>query len=223
MNTSSSNAAVFDSAPIDSLLYRDVKSVLSPSEFAGGKTGELSDNGSCDVPAQDIDRLIDSARTEAVKETEQRLYADSKSQFETEMAKVAQAIESFQGEKAEYFSRVESDVVHLSLAIAEKILHRETQVDTMLIAGLVHVAIEKLHNGSKVSVQVSSQNIERWERLLGDHLKSSKVEVIADDNLNAADCVLKTELGSVNFSIESQLKEIENGFFDLLRQRPATR
>jgi flagellar assembly protein FliH len=39
----------------------------------------------------------------------------------------------------------------------------------------------------------------------------------------AGDCILETEMGSANFSIEAQLKEVEQGFFDLLAQRPAVR
>jgi flagellar assembly protein FliH len=35
--------------------------------------------------------------------------------------------------------------------------------------------------------------------------------------------VLQTELGSANFSLDAQLKEVEQGFFDLLALRPASR
>jgi flagellar assembly protein FliH len=38
--------------------------------------------------------------------------------------------------------------------------------------------------------------------------------------LGLDDCVLETSLGSANFSINAQLKEVEQGFFDLLAQRP---
>ena len=33
-------------------------------------------------------------------------------------------------------------------------------------------------------------------------------------------CILETELGSTELGLESQLKEIETGLFDLLAQRP---
>jgi flagellar assembly protein FliH len=33
--------------------------------------------------------------------------------------------------------------------------------------------------------------------------------------------VLETELGSANFGLDTQLKEVEQGFFDLLALRPA--
>jgi flagellar assembly protein FliH len=33
-------------------------------------------------------------------------------------------------------------------------------------------------------------------------------------------CVLETEVGSTQISLETQLKEIEQGFLDLLEHRP---
>jgi flagellar assembly protein FliH len=35
--------------------------------------------------------------------------------------------------------------------------------------------------------------------------------------------VLETELGSANFGLDTQLKEVEQGFFDLLALRPEKR
>jgi flagellar assembly protein FliH len=35
--------------------------------------------------------------------------------------------------------------------------------------------------------------------------------------------VLETELGTANFGLDSQLKEVEQGFFDLLALRPGTK
>jgi len=37
-------------------------------------------------------------------------------------------------------------------------------------------------------------------------------------HLGPEDCILETDLGSANFSIDAQMKEIEQGFFDLLRK-----
>ena len=49
---------------------------------------------------------------------------------------------------------------------------------------------------------------------------ASTIEVVEDAHLTPIDCILETELGSANFSIDAQLKEVEQGFFDLLAQRP---
>ena len=47
------------------------------------------------------------------------------------------------------------------------------------------------------------------------------VEVAEDPQLSDQDCLLETELGTANFGLDTQLKEVEQGFFDLLALRPA--
>jgi flagellar assembly protein FliH len=131
-----------------------------------------------------------------------------------------EALERFVAERKDYFSRVESDVVQLALAISAKILHREAQVDPMLVAALVRVAVEKLHDGSSVSVRVSPQKAGRWREYLANPLNGSTVAVVEDAHIGPDDCTLETDLGSADFSIDAQLKEVEQGFFDLLAQRP---
>jgi flagellar assembly protein FliH len=46
------------------------------------------------------------------------------------------------------------------------------------------------------------------------------VSIVEDAQLEPRDCILETELGTVNFNVEVQLKEVEKGFFDVLAQRP---
>ena len=44
-----------------------------------------------------------------------------------------------------------------------------------------------------------------------------------DAALEPNQCELETELGVTDLNLETQLKEIEQGLFDLLAQRPAPR
>jgi flagellar assembly protein FliH len=48
----------------------------------------------------------------------------------------------------------------------------------------------------------------------------AQVEVAEDPHLSDQDCLVSTELGSANFGLDTQLKEVEQGFFDLLALRP---
>ena len=54
----------------------------------------------------------------------------------------------FAAERDSYFHRVEEQVVRLTLAIARKILHREAQVDPLLLTGVLRVALEKIGSNS---------------------------------------------------------------------------
>ncbi len=213
-------------APVTSYLYRDMSAPAStaprearqPASTAGH---ERAQQAPLSQSTQEINDLLNRARAEAAAETERRLRAEYEARSAKEAARISHALELFVAERKSYFSRVESDVVHLALAIAAKILHREAQVDPLLVAALVRVAVDKLHDGSSVSVRTSPANAEKWREYLASSMNGSTIAIVEDAQLGPDDCILETDLGSANFSIDAQLKEVEQGFFDLLAQRPA--
>ena len=73
-------------------------------------------------------------------------------------------LRAFAQKTNEYYSRAEVELVHLALAIAAKILHREAQVDRMLVAALVKVAMEKLQHGTTATVRVRPEEVADWNR-----------------------------------------------------------
>jgi flagellar assembly protein FliH len=211
--------------PVSSFRYRDMGNPATTHFEEAGKfesaLGQPTKQQVASGPStQEINELLNRARVEAVAATEKRLREEYEARSAREGARISQALERFVAERKDYFSRVESDVVHLALAIAAKILHREAQVDPMLVAALVRVAVEKLHDGSSVSVRVSPVKAEKWRKYLANPLNGSTVAVVEDAHLDPDDCLLETDLGSANFSLDAQLKEVEQGFFDLLAQRP---
>ncbi len=212
-------------APVTSYLYRDMSAPAAPAPREPKPPLSAIGQGREQQPAQnqstvEINELLSRARAEAVTETERRLRAEYEARSAKEAAKISQALDLFVAERKSYFSRVESDVVHLALAIAAKILHREAQVDPLLVAALVRVAVDKLHDGSSVSVRTSPANAEKWRQYLASSMNGSTITIIEDSQQGPDDCILETDLGSANFSIDAQLKEVEQGFFDLLAQRP---
>ena len=209
--------------PVKSFSYRDMGAPASFQVSETRQAGPEQEREPSVAPGaseKEVKALLNVARLEAVAETEARLKMEYEARSAGEFEKIRQALELFQVERRDYFSRVESDVVQLALAISAKILHREAQVDPMLVAALVRVAIDKLHDGSSVSVRVSPAEAGKWRAFLANPLNGSTIEIVEDAHLGAADCILETELGSANFSIEAQMKEVEQGFFDLLAQRP---
>ena len=216
MNMSSS--PLVDQVPVTTFSYREMGS-STPQD----KRESENEQAPKVYSEQEAKDLLQAARLQAVTETELRLRSEYETRSTREAEKIRQAIERFQAEQANYFSRVEVEVVQLVLAVAAKILHREAQVDPMLVAALVRVAIDKLHDGSRVTVRIPPAEGARWREFLQHPVNAATIEVVEDAQLSAGDCILETELGSANFSIEAQMKEIERGFFDLLAQRPVIR
>lgn len=135
---------------------------------------------------------------------------------------LAMAIKAFLQEQQTYFHRVEAEVVGLALAIARKILHREAQVDPLLLAGVVRVGLDKVAAGTHVRLRVHPDQIPSWQGFFAQQTELRSVpELMGDATLELGHCRLETELGSTDLTLETQLKEIEQGFFDLLAQRPS--
>lgn len=135
---------------------------------------------------------------------------------------VAQTLGEFAQARTEYFHRVEAEVVALALAVVRKILRREAQVDPMLLSGLVRVALEKMTAGHTVRMRVHPSQIAAWREYFAAQTDMPLVpELSGDATLDQNCCQLETELGVTDISLETQLKEIEQGLFDLLAQRPA--
>jgi flagellar assembly protein FliH len=171
------------------------------------------------TPEEFRDRIA-AEREVAIAETESRLKREYEHRSKDQAAKVAASIQSFQHSCRDYFSRVESEVVQLALGIARKILHRESQVDPTLVAAIVQIALGQLKEGSVASLRVSTHEGQRWKEHFATLNLLPKMVIVEDVDLSEGDCILETEVGSLNVSVDGQLKEIERGFLDVLAHRP---
>ena len=133
---------------------------------------------------------------------------------------VATAIRLLGKQRRSYFRELESEVVALAMAIAKKVLHREAQIDRLVLAGVVRVALDRVAGVASVDLRVHVSEADGWRDLFSqDRNLSRVVEVTADPLVAPGSCVLSSDLGSTTLSLEGQLKEIEEGFVDLLNRK----
>jgi len=168
---------------------------------------------------------IRAREARARKEGRDEGLAHGLAEFEKKMAgekqSLVQTVREFTRERETYFQRVEAEVVGLAVAIARKILHREAQVDPVLLAGVVRVGLDNVATGTHVRLRVHPGQIHAWQEFFSQQPDlRSLPELMGDPTLGQGHCMLETELGSTDLTLETQLKEIEQGFFDLLAQRP---
>lgn len=224
------SGANYDSAlpaPVSALQYRDMASTI------GADIGGLEDNlpdaytgkrqTEAGISQAELEARILQERADAVSQLEQQVRQQFDQKLILARSNIAAAIENFDAQRGDYFARVETEVVQLSLSIAAKILRREAQVDPMLIATLVRMAVEKMREGSSVTARVSAGCGAEWKRYFAAWPNLLHVEVVEDPQVGDQDCILETELGTAHFGLDAQLKEVERGFFDLLALRPVKR
>lgn len=133
---------------------------------------------------------------------------------------VTAALEAFAAERQSYFRKVEREVVQLALAIAKKILHREAQMDALLLSGAVHAALDRLEETTTAVLRVPPPDGEGWRNAFTGMSENRRPKLIEDATLRSGDCVLECGMGTIDLSVGAQLDEIGRGFFDLLREMP---
>jgi flagellar assembly protein FliH len=112
----------------------------------------------------------------------------------------------------------EGDLLKLSIAIARRVLHRELTLDPESIEGLIKVALDKLQSRESCRVRVHPEQEEAIRVALERAAHSSKMEIIPDPSLQSGDVLFETAHGTIDASIETQLREIERGFADRLQR-----
>jgi flagellar assembly protein FliH len=165
-------------------------------------------------------RQLDAARREATEKGRESAGGEQAGWRQQLAGELAAALEGFRAQREEYLAHVEHEVVRLALAIAERILHREAQMDPLLLAGAVRVALGQLADTTEVRLRVPAEQHAMWAEMLrlmpGLPLRPV---VQADATLNATEAVLEARLGTVDLGVRAQIAEIERGFFDLLAVR----
>jgi flagellar assembly protein FliH len=151
--------------------------------------------------------------------------AEGRKNFEEQLAKerttLAVALTQFAQDRTAYYQKVETEVVQLALSIARQILHREAQVDPLLLAGIVRVALEKIEGATAVKLRIHPHDAPDLRRHLASHLNPADMpEIIEDAAIEPDRCILETSMGIADLGKEVQMKEIERGMMDLLAARP---
>jgi flagellar assembly protein FliH len=181
-----------------------------------GFGSENFDSGSASAEAQQA-RARELGRQEG--------QADAAKAFDQNLAReragIAAALAQLHLDRASYYLKVETEVVQLALSIARKILHREAQIDPLLMVGLVRVALEKIEGATAIVLRINPQQAADWRRHLAMHMEPSHLpQIVEDPALEADQCALETSMGTATMGVEVQLKEIEQGLLDLLGARP---
>jgi flagellar assembly protein FliH len=159
-------------------------------------------------------------RREGQSTARAELEAEMNLSLARERQRIVDAANQFRTAKDRYFADVEQEVVNLALAIAARVLHREAQVDPLLLTGVVRVALEKMADRSGVVLRVAGADVEAWEKIFDATEESERPRVAEDPRFERGECVLETKMGTVELGVRVQLEEIEKGFFDLLHHRP---
>lgn len=120
----------------------------------------------------------------------------------------AEQLMLFSGRINDTLKKLEAELVEVVITAVRKVIRgvdQETQVREAVIGGLElvrgsHKLLVRVHPSHQSSVSVQLDSIPH---------RFTSLEVIGDPQLNVDDCILESDIGIVNASLEQQLNVIE--------------
>lgn len=150
----------------------------------------------------------------------QRGYRDGHEEGKLE---TAEQIMDVLGATVEFYAGIEQRTGQIVMQMLRKILG---QFDNeTLTYQIVRNALTAVRAQKQVTLRVAPEQVEalkaRMDTLLHGFPSIHFVDVVGDRRLNAGDCILETEIGVVDASIEVQLKALERSLAKRLGQDEA--
>jgi flagellar assembly protein FliH len=154
-----------------------------------------------------------------VQEGLQTVKVQAEGELKAALDRVAESIGQVALAKGRILERAQSEVVDLSLEIARRVLHRELTTDPSALEGVVRAALQKLTAQEITRVRVDPMSQEAVKESLARYRNGAALEVVADPTLGRGSVIFEIHNGSLDASIETQLREIERGFADRVQNR----
>lgn len=184
--------------------------------------------------AADRQALVDAqALIAAASAQAQAIEAEAAAAFEAERqrgyqeglmdAKLEQAEQMIEnvGRTVDYFARVETEMVELVMASVRKIIEGFDEQERVLI--VVRNALAVVRNQKQMTLRLHPSKVEmvrsQVNALLADYPGVGYLDIVADARLQELACILESEIGMVEASIEGQLGALQRAFQKMLGDR----
>jgi type III secretion protein L len=153
------------------------------------------------------DSIIENAQ-QAYESEKQRGYDDG---LERAKMENAQTMLETLAKCNNYYLQVEQKMTGVVLDAVRKIIDTFDDVDTTV--SVVREALQLVSNQKQVILHVQSEQVvdvrEKVSTVLSDFPEVGYVEVIADARLTNGGCILETEVGIIDASIDGQLQALK--------------
>jgi type III secretion protein L len=181
------------------------------------------------VPAEEYSRLMDSIEVlEKAKEEVEQYKKEVETQcqklreeaqergFQEGLAKFNEQLMGFEQELRRIRHETQKLVLPLALKAAKKIVNKELEIHPDTIVDIVIQALAPAKQNHKITIYVNKQDKDALEENKGkikdilEQLQSLSIQERSDVSLGG--CIIETETGIINASIENQWRSLEAAF-----------
>jgi flagellar assembly protein FliH len=124
------------------------------------------------------------------------------------LRRVAQTLEDLAHLRKAIVRETESQMVQLALALARRVVHREVSLDPMLVAAMAHVALERIGQSTPATIKLHPEDFAIVAAHRGEAWESAHVRVMPEPSVARGGCVVESEFGVVDGSLDAQFEEL---------------
>jgi len=123
-----------------------------------------------------------------------------------------ETVASFGKQRAQLLEHLQPVIVKLVLAVARRIVDRELRTDGEAVKRVVHRALEDLGRSGRIIARASPEDAD----ILRDAMDQDRwtapsmveLEVVADPSISRGGCILQSDYGQVDATVETQMAEM---------------
>jgi len=204
------------------ILSRPIKKVeWVEEEFPslGGAQEPIPGNGQADDMPMDED-VFPQAENIAADQARSMQLEEIRDLFEI----VSQSVEKHFGMLSRRMHTVENNVITLALAVAQKIIDKELAVNPNVVRATVAKALQRIDEETNVIIQVNPEDKETiekyWDEITKSNISGWKLEAKSD--IGRGGCVIKSANETIDATIESQMRLVEQVLADSIKSTMAT-
>lgn len=154
------------------------------------------------------DEIYKSTKNEARKEG----LAEAEAEIEKKEKQLTGLISSFEEEFAREKSRIRKDVIELAVKIASIVIDVKLETEHDMINNIISDMLRKVDDNHRdIVVRVHPQLLPYIEEnRFYQHINQKNIEFVSDPELRKGDCVVETNLGGKEGSLDHKLDLIKN-------------
>jgi flagellar assembly protein FliH len=136
--------------------------------------------------------------------------AEAKEELTPVIATFRELVEGVRAARAAVIAGAEPELVRLSMAIAERIVHTEVANNRNVIVENVRNALTRLVNREVVTLRLNPTDLEAIRQYRDAIIAASDVEhlrIVEDQRVDRGGVVVETEAGTIDAKIATQLRE----------------
>ena len=162
--------------------------------------------------------LVSRAQDEAaqIKQSAyQEGYEAGVQQAEADMENFRNSIGAFMGAEDRVFEEVAPNILAIALEIAQKIIKTEIKSDPQIALDTVMDVLKTLpKNEPKIVLRINPIQVQYMKDTLPEQIRllgmETKLSILSDENIMEGGCIVETNNGLVDASIEAQLEIVQN-------------